>query len=133
MPTRDFFAFCTSLKPIELRAIGALSRVEHLPASEVIYKPGDESETLYIINRGVVEIGAEISSRPLPGKYLSRGNIFGEAEVLTEVPRKQRAKSCEPVSLQCFSRKDLPELMQRVPTFFRYLCQELAARLIEDR
>ncbi len=56
MPKRDFFAFCTSLKPIELRAMGALSRVEHLPAGESIYKPGDPGETLYIINRGVVEI-----------------------------------------------------------------------------
>lgn len=133
MPKRDFFAFCTSLKPIELRAIGALSRVEHLLADETIYKPGDPSDKLYIINRGVVEIGLEASSRPLAGTYLSRGDVFGEAEALTDVPRRQRARTREPVSLQCFHRKDLPELLQRVPTFFRYLCEELACRLVETR
>jgi len=133
MPKRDFFAFCTSLKPIELRAMGALSRVEHLPAGESIYKPGDPGETLYIINRGVVEITSETVSRPLPGTYLSRGDIFGEAEALTEQPRRHAAKTCEPVSLQCFDRKDFPELLRRVPTFFHYLCEELARRLLAGR
>ena len=133
MPKRDFFAFCTSLKPIELRALGRLSRVEHLPAAETIYKPGDASDTLYIINRGVVELGADAASRPLAGTYLSRGDIFGEAEALTQLPRRQLARTCEPVSLQCFHHKDFAELLQRVPAFFQYLCEELACRLLEIR
>ena len=133
MPKRDFFAFCTSLKPIELRAIGALSRVEHLPAAETIYNAGDASDTLYIINRGVVELVGEPSSRPLPSTYLSRGDIFGEAEALTHIERRQLAKTCEPVSLQCFDRNDFPELLRRVPSFFHYLCEELACRLLAQR
>ena len=133
MPKRDFFAFCTSLKPIELRAIGALSRVEHLEAAETIYKPGDSSDTLYIINRGVVEIADESATHPIPGTFLSRGDIFGEAEALTDVPRKQFARTYERVSLQCFDGKDFPELLRRVPTFFQYLCEELACRLLAVR
>ena len=133
MPKRDFFSFCTSLKPIELRAIGALSRVEHLGAAETIYKTADPSDTLYIINRGVVEIVQEPATRPIPGTFLSRGDIFGEAEALTNLPRKQMARTCEPVSLQCFQRKDLPELLQRVPAFFQYLCEELACQLLALR
>ena len=133
MPKRDFFAFCTSLKPIELRAIGALSRVEHRDAAELIYEPGDDSETLFIINRGVVELSQVSANRPGSGTYLSRGDIFGEAEALTQSPRKQQARTCEPVSLQCFDRKDLPALLQRVPAFLQYLCEELATRLLAER
>ena len=42
-------------------------------------------------------------------------------------------RASEPVSLQCFRRKDLPELLNRVPAFFRVLCEELASRLLALR
>ena len=128
MPKEDFFAFCTSLKPIELKAIGALSRVEHLAAAETIYRTGEPGDRLYILNRGVVEI-AEDASKANCGTYLSRGDIFGELEVFTGEPRRRTARTCEPVSLQCFHATDFPELLARVPTFFRFLCDQLAARL----
>ena len=133
MPNRDFFAFCTSLKPLELRALGSLSQVRHLAAGETIYQAGDPSETLYIINRGMIEIVQEESSSSIGGTYLSRGDIFGDVEVLTELPRKHLVRAREPVSLQCFQREHLPELLQRVPSFFRYLSEQLANRLLQAR
>ena len=133
MRKQDFFAFCTTLKPIELKAIGALSRVVHRGASEMIYKTGDSGDTLYIINRGVVEIVEDAPAVAGAGRYLSRGDVLGEVEALTEQPRRNSARTCEDVSLQAFRREDFPELLQRVPTFFRFLCNELACRLAEAR
>ena len=64
MLDQDFFAYCTSLRLLELKAIGELSRVRHLGEGEVIYSTGDPGNCLYIINRGVVEV----DPRPLaPG------------------------------------------------------------------
>ena len=131
MPKQDFFAFCTTLKPIELKAIGALSRVEHRAAGDIIYKTGDAGDTLYIINRGVVELVDDATKPTGTGRYLSRGDVLGEIEALTEQPRRQTARTCEAVSLQSFRREAFPELLQRVPSFFRFLCNELAARLAE--
>ena len=34
MAQRDFFAYCTSLRPIELKAIGALSQVKHFDGKQ---------------------------------------------------------------------------------------------------
>ena len=133
MPKQDFFALCTSLKPIELKAIGALSRVEHLPAGTTIYETGQPGDLLYIINRGVVEVLDDGMARPGSATYLSRGDVLGEVEALTEQPRRQTARSCEAVSLQIFRREDFTELLARVPTFFRFLCNELARRLAEPR
>ena len=59
MVDRDFFGFCTTLKPLELKALGALSEIRHLTAGETIYAAGDPSDVLYIINRGVVEAISE--------------------------------------------------------------------------
>ncbi|HMJ06886.1 MAG TPA: cyclic nucleotide-binding domain-containing protein [Chthoniobacterales bacterium] len=133
MPARDFFAFCTSLHPIELRAVGALSQVRHLPEGETIYAPGEPADILYIINRGRVEILPATSSRATPGLQLTRGDIFGDLEVLTNRPRAEIARACEPVSLQCFHRQDFAQLQGRVPLFFRYLCEQLAHRFVEAR
>ncbi|MGZ4985978.1 MAG: cyclic nucleotide-binding domain-containing protein [Chthoniobacterales bacterium] len=133
MANRDFFSFCTSLKPIELRALGKLSQVRHFGANEEIYCAGDASEALYIINRGMVEVVQEEEPRATGHSYLSRGDIFGDVEVLTDLPRKHSVRTCEKVSVQCFARENLAELMRRVPAFFLYLSEQLADRLFQAR
>ena len=132
MVDRDFFGFCTTLKPLELKALGALSQTRHLGAEETIYAAGDPSDTLYIINRGVVEAVRDNIGKTSDA-YLSRGDIFGDVEVLTEHPRKYLVRTREPVSLQCFHRKDFAELTRRVPSFFQYLSEQLAFRLAQAR
>lgn len=127
MRDRDFFAYCTGLKLLELKAIGELSRVRHLAEGEVIYSPGDRSDALFIINRGVVEV----VQAPTPAIYLSRGDVLGDVETLSGLPRRQVARTCEPVSLQCFQHRDFPELIRRVPSFFHFLSSHLAFRLAQ--
>ena len=132
MADQDFFGFCTSLKPLERKAIGELSHVRHLGPGQTIYAPGDPGDALYIISRGVVE-AFRTSADDKPETYLSRGDIFGDVEVLTELPRKFLVRTHDRVSLQCFHRKDLPELIQRAPSFFLYLSEQLAFRLSRAR
>jgi CRP-like cAMP-binding protein len=129
---RDFFAYCTSLKLLELKAIGELSRVRHLEEGETIYSTGDPGDSLFIINRGVVEV-IQPSAANAPATYLSRGDILGDVETLSGLPRKQIARTCEPVSVQYFQQKDFPELIRRVPSFFYFLSGQLASRLSQAR
>jgi len=130
MPAGDFFAFCTSLQPLELKALGALSQVRHIPENETIYVPGDVGDTIYIINRGLLEMVQANAKSSVAATYLSRGDVFGDLEVLADLPRRHTVRTCEPASLQCFDRQDFPELVRRVPAFFRYLSGSLAARLL---
>jgi hypothetical protein len=62
--------------------------------------------------------------------YLSRGDIFGDLEALTGQPRSHSIRTCEPASLQSFHKKNFNDLIQRVPTFFHYLCEQMAHRLL---
>jgi CRP-like cAMP-binding protein len=133
MLDQDFFSYCTSLRLLELKAIGELSRVRHLGEGEIIYSTGDPGDTLYIINRGVVEVIQPSSEKSSPATYLSRGDILGDVETLSALPRKHIARSCEPVSLQCFQRRDFAELIRRVPSFFHFLSNQLAIRLAQAR
>jgi CRP-like cAMP-binding protein len=132
MADRDFFTFCTSLIPVELKAMGELSTVVHLEEGNVVYSANDASDALYIINRGVVELVVEPSVRGAPSTYLSRGDIFGDCEALCDLPRTHLMRTREKVSLQRICKKDFAELSKRVPAFFRYLCEQLSSRLLRN-
>ena len=133
MLDQDFFTYCTGLRLLELKAIGELSRVRHLGEGEVVYSTGDAGDALFIINRGVVEVIQPSAQTSAPATYLSRGDVLGDVETLSGLPRKHVARACEPVSLQCFMRKDFPELIRRVPSFFHFLSNQLAVRLAQAR
>jgi CRP-like cAMP-binding protein len=133
MQNCDFFAFCTSLKRLELRAIGELSWVRHMGKGEVLYYPGDAGNALYIVNRGVVEVGPEKKEQTGQNFYLSRGDVIGDIEVFAESPRTRLVRAHEEASLQCFPRANFPELVRHVPSFFRYLCEQMAGRLLLAR
>ena len=118
---RDFFAYCTSLKLIELKAIGALSQVRHYQEGDVIYSAGEEGEELYIINRGVAELVSPKQGAGPPATVLSRGDLFGATSALMSLPRDHVAKARAGLSVQCFKRQDFPELLRRVPSFFLFV------------
>src|SRR5205807_10645190 len=84
MPDQDFFGLCTSLKPLVRKAIGVLSQVRHLGPGQTIYAPGDPGDTFYIISRGVIDAFLS-SAHEKREAYLSRGDLFADAEVLTEL------------------------------------------------
>jgi CRP-like cAMP-binding protein len=129
MLDRDFFGFCTTLKPLELKALGELSQVRHLAEDETVYSTGDPGDAIFIISRGVVEVIQPSAQKSAPAAYLSRGDVLGDVEALSGAPRKQVVRTCEPVSLQCFQRKDFNELIRRVPSFFHFISGQLAFRL----
>jgi len=131
MLDQDYFGFCTTLKPLELKALGQLSRVQHLAEGETVYSSGDPGDAIYIISRGVVEVIQPSTQKSAPVAYLSRGDVLGDVEALSGVARKHVVRTCEPVSLQCFKRKDFDELIRRVPSFFHYISTHLAFRLAQ--
>jgi CRP-like cAMP-binding protein len=131
MSKNDFFTFITSLRPIELKAVGQLSEVLHLEEGITIYQSGDDSDALYIINRGALEVVHEDAGHGMrtPVSYLSRGDVFGETEVLSGIRRMNAIRTCESASVQRFKKKDFPELIRRVPAFFFYLSQQIASQV----
>ena len=133
MQSCDFFAFCTSLKRQELKAIGELSWVRHMVQGEVLYYPGDPGNALYIVNKGILEVAPAKPGQGEHAFYLSRGDVIGDIEVFSEAPRTRLVRAHEDTSLQCFPRANFDEMLGRVPSFFRYLCEQMAARLLQAR
>src|SRR4051794_21842751 len=130
---RDFFAFCKSLEPKELKQLGALSSVLHIEKDKPLYSPGDPGDTLYIINRGVLELLPPNSRENIKGILLERGDVVGEVEVFGDMPRTQLVRARGPASLQCFPKVNFPQLLQHFPGFFAYICEQMANRLRKER
>ena len=128
MPARDFFSFCTTLKPLELKALGELSYIRHVDQGIILYSAGQPADILFIVNRGTVEL-LDAGSPPARTSTLSRGDIVGGVELLTATPRGKTARAAEPLSMRCFHREDFPELVRRVPSFFLFLSEQFAGRL----
>ncbi|MEO5753558.1 MAG: cyclic nucleotide-binding domain-containing protein [Chthoniobacterales bacterium] len=133
MVQRDFFAFCKSLRLVELKAVGMLSSVKHFAENQTVYSTGDEGQELYLVTRGAVELVLQQSRHGGPAAVLSRGDIFGETSALMGVPRDHSARTCSELSVHCFRRSDFPELVQRVPSFFLFIAEKLANRLFQAR
>lgn len=129
MARRDFFAFCTTLKPVELKALGELSRVRHLQQGEMIYKAGDKSDEIYSINRGIVELSQAREGNEDERTLLGRGDVFGMADALAEQPHSHSAHAQELVSVQCFARENFVAIARQVPRFFLFLCEQMAVQL----
>jgi len=57
--------------------------------------------------------------------------VIGHVEVFSQLPRMYLVKALEATSVQCFPQGTFPELVKHVPSFFRYLCEQMALRVIQ--
>lgn len=128
MARRDFFSFCTTLKPVELKALGELSHVRHLQAGELIYKAGDLATEIFSVNRGVVEVLRPREDAEDERTLLGRGDMFGVRDTFASQSRSHSARAQEGVSLQCFDRENFVAIARRVPTFFLFLCEQMTEK-----
>ena len=133
MRHRDFFAFCASLKPSEVKTINQLSWIRHLAEGDVLYSPGEPGNALYIISRGVLELLPPKNRPNSKTISLNRGDVVGDLEVFGDTRRTQSVRAHEAASLQCFPRANFPELLRLVPSFFKFLCEEMACRSLQER
>lgn len=138
MDKRDFFSYCTTLKPVELRSLGQLSQTRHLEEGDILYRAGEAADAIYIVSRGVVEMlwdseapGADAHSEPDQRCYLSRGDMVGAVAVLTESPHANEVRACESSSLQCIPKENLASLASKVPSFMQYVAEQLSHQLAQ--
>jgi CRP-like cAMP-binding protein len=129
----DFFAFCSALKPAELKAITDLSWVRDLPPGAVLYSPGEPGNALYIVNQGILEARSQKPRHGAKSELLGQGDMIGDVEVFLGIHRTQLVRAHESASLQCFPRANFAELLRLVPSFYQYVCAQIAYRLFTER
>ena len=122
------------LEPANLHAIVQKLVLQHVPSGESIYRLGDSSDALFLVDQGEVELTAENESGVL--QELARqgeGSYFGAMSLLTGEDRLENATAIRNTNLWVLYRSDLEELAGRVPALGEALDQAVASRSTSRR
>jgi CRP/FNR family transcriptional regulator, cyclic AMP receptor protein len=127
----DFQSFYLSLDGVNRETIDRVSKNAWIHTDSILINQGSPSESVYIIESGVVEVLVETpdNTRGTPLTYLGPGDIIGELGILNQEPRSATIRSVVDVYFREISRNDFMELLANLPGFGLYIALRLAERL----
>ncbi len=97
----------------------------------VIFKEGDEGETLYIIQSGAVEISQERERKKHVLALLEQGDFFGEMALIDKHRRSATATTISRCRLLPFTRASLMERIRQDPAVILHLLTTLCHRITQ--
>jgi hypothetical protein len=108
------------------------------PAGARIYGEGEVGTEMYAIRSGEVEITKVVSGRAMAVARLRKGDVFGEASLLEDLPREGTAVARSDVELVRFNGAALESMLEKNPEIAIRMLRALARRLrqaaaFEDR
>jgi len=128
------FTIFNGLQPDQLDAVAGLCGEWECGKGQYVFKVGDESENLYILRYGEVEVlGLEgiITNQRLA--VMGEGEIFGELAFVDGIPRTASVRCMEPSLLLSITRTDFRKLGRTNPdiqlVMYRNIAKILAGRL----
>ena len=104
-------------------------RVAHYPKGTTLYRQGDPSESLYIIDQGKIDL-LDPQAGLTPFKHLVTNDIFGKLAFFTGSPHQRVAVVVEDTQLAVLSRSDFEELLEisaYVVEITEKMCDEMEA------
>jgi len=117
------------MRPWQIRRFILASTLGEYRPGEVIFEPGDESDAMFLVMRGAVEVVVPGSSGERGDLVVSRfgvGELFGDVAVLARKRRKTRARALEPTTLLLLGRDSLYNAVQYHPLLASRLFYNLA-------
>jgi CRP/FNR family transcriptional regulator, cyclic AMP receptor protein len=113
--------------------MAALDRVTSMTSAKrknPIYLPGDPSRQVYLLKSGRVKISRTTEDgKELTLALLKPGDIFGEAEVLDDLPRDTLAEALDDTQLCVIQREDFMAMLNKSPDLTLRLAKLIGSRL----
>ena len=135
--TVDSHKACVSLVPIfnhledeQLNEIMVTTQSVSYKRNELIYHAGDESDSLYILNKGKVRIYrlAESGKEQLV-RMLKPGDFTGEMALFSESTHESYAEALVDTKICMIKRSDLQEFLLKYPSIALKVLAEFSNRL----
>ena len=99
---------------------------------EMIYQPGNPSDSVYVVEEGRVKLAyLDESGKKLTPVILDPGEIFGEMCLVGESLRRHLATAIEETLIRRVSRREFLEVIDADPLYLRLLLQHFARRVRE--
>lgn len=120
----------SDLKVRELAAISSITEEKKNKGDHVIFKEGDEGDSMYIITSGEVSV---IKNYDQPNSTIlaniKEGDYFGEMALLESAPRSATIKTNSETNLLILGKLEFEEIMQEYPSISINICKFLSNRL----
>jgi CRP-like cAMP-binding protein len=130
-PIIDFHSYYETLDESQRVMLDRFCEKGWAPHNQIICKQGSESEAVFIIEDGMVEVIMEVPgvASPTPTAYVSRGDMVGELGILNERPRSATLRAASDVVYRRLSRDNFEHLLTTFPGFAIFIAKLLAHRL----
>lgn len=118
-----------NVEPGHLQAIARRLVLQHVPSGETLYRLGDSSDALFLVDDGEIELTAENERGVL--RELARvgaGEYCGAMSFLTGDDRQENATAIRNTNLWVLNRADLEELVGAHPAIGISLDQAVSTR-----
>lgn len=118
------------LEPDQMDEIMSVTHPAHYKKGELLYRPGDASDTLYIIHSGLIRIYrlAESGKEQLV-RFLNPGDFTGELALFSESKHEAYAEAVKDTQVCRMQRSDLQHFLLKYPAISLKLLQEFSNRL----
>ena len=119
-----------ALDTASLERLAAMAKPLSFRNEAVIFRQGDPSRGLYVVERGRVKISASSAEgREIALNLLGPGEVIGEITLVDGGPRTADAIACEPVRLLALDRADLIPFLEQSPALMLRMLAALSARV----
>lgn len=133
----DKNSYCVSIVPIfnhleaaELKEIVSTARSVSHPRGQMIYRPGEPSEGIYIVHKGSMRIFRESSGgKEQLVRILGPGEFSGELALFNESVHDAYAEALEPLEICMISRESLQAFLLKYPQIALKMLAEFSSRL----
>lgn len=118
------------LEPDQMDEIMSVTHPATYKKGELLYRPGDTSDTLYILHSGLIRIYrlAESEKEQLV-RFLNPGDFTGELALFSESKHEAYAEAVKETQVCRMKRNDLQHFLLKYPAISLKLLQEFSNRL----
>lgn len=128
---------CVSLVPIfnhleekQMEEVASATRSRSYKKGEYLFQPGDASETLYILNAGLIRIfRLTESGKEQLVRFLKPGDFTGELAVFSSGVHDDFAEALQDTTVCLMERAELQDLLEKYPAVSLKIMEEFSARL----
>lgn len=104
-------------------------QVLKLSEGEVLFREGELSREMYIVQRGTIEVFKKVEGSTIVLAKVERGNMVGEMSLLESLPRSASARSIGETTLLVLDPGSFLLKIRRDPTFAFELMKQLSGRI----
>lgn len=114
----------------ELRAIGSVTTEADCARGQIVIRPGDTLEGLYLVSRGALDLEPEDGGAKVE---IAGEGFFGERELFTDEKAGFTCRAVQDSTLLVISGAQFLEIMKLYPLIGINLCRFLAGRICPGR